>query len=457
MVNRKGVVIMKHSKFLIILFVVLIVLSCKSSGLNEPDKEEPIELGAPTLSSPPDQSTVTVGNPMVQWNIVQLAESYELLIDNSPDFSSPELEVTGLTGAEYKINLPNLTILYWKVRAKAINGAYSNWSTVWSFTIDILGPYPPILFSPPDRGKVIVHTPLLDWSDVSDAVKYELEIDVTDNFSNPIIKIDLLNSYSSQAGPLSDGVHYWRVRCFDVWGNIGGWSDTSSFTVDTFIGGPITDIDGNTYRTIRIGDKWWMAENLKVTHYRNGDNIPIIHDREEWLNNFFYSTESWDACCFYEQSGANRDHYGCLYNGYAVIDDRNIAPIGWHVATDDDWKELELFLGISENDVKQAYRGYAENAGGKLKETGFDHWYEPNSGAINELGFSARGGGYRTSFGNYELLKAITHFYSSTIYYSQDGRRQMGLLVRTLNNNDNGIVRSYMPHSHALSIRCVKD
>lgn len=100
----------------------------------------------------------------------------------------------------------------------------------------------------------------------------------------------------------------------------------------------VTDIDKNVYTTIRIGNQIWMAENLKVTHYRNGDEIPNVRNGKEW------ESLSTGAFCDYDNNPIYGDKYGKLYNFYAVSDDRNIAPRGWHVATDKEWSELQKHL-----------------------------------------------------------------------------------------------------------------
>jgi len=102
------------------------------------------------------------------------------------------------------------------------------------------------------------------------------------------------------------------------------------------LSGTVTDIDGNVYQTIKIGDQWWMAENLKVTHYRNSDPIPHVTDGGTWSYLFT------GAYCEYDNNPANVAIYGRLYNWYAVGDSRNIAPEGWHVPSDDEWKQLEM-------------------------------------------------------------------------------------------------------------------
>jgi uncharacterized protein (TIGR02145 family) len=104
----------------------------------------------------------------------------------------------------------------------------------------------------------------------------------------------------------------------------------------------VTDYDGNVYQIVLIGGQCWMMENLKVTHYRNGDPIPHVPNIGEW-----YGLSS-GAYCDYNNDPGNVETYGRLYNWYAVDDSRNIAPEGWHVPTDDEWKQLEMYLGMSQ-------------------------------------------------------------------------------------------------------------
>ena len=158
--------------------------------------------------------------------------------------------------------------------------------------------------------------------------------------------------------------------------------------------GTMTDQDGNVYKTVKIGDQWWMAENLKVTHYRNGDAIPNITDDDELMN------LTIGAYCAYDNDESYADIYGYLYNGFAVADNRNIAPPGWHVPT---FKEI-FTLGD--------YLGGDNVAGGKLKETGTTHWSTPNTGATNESCFSALPAGY-CSYG-FHNLGNIADFLSAT-------------------------------------------
>ncbi|MCF7815049.1 MAG: fibrobacter succinogenes major paralogous domain-containing protein, partial [Candidatus Cloacimonetes bacterium] len=150
----------------------------------------------------------------------------------------------------------------------------------------------------------------------------------------------------------------------------------------------VTDIDGNVYQTLVLGDQEWMAENLKVTHYRNGDPIPNVTTNSTWAG------LSTNAYCYYDNDPANGDTYGALYNWYAVDDARGLAPEGWHVPTDAEIMELEMYLGMSQQQANSTgYRG--TNEGSKLAG-GYDLWQNGalrNDPEFGSSGFSFLPGG----------------------------------------------------------------
>jgi uncharacterized protein (TIGR02145 family) len=135
----------------------------------------------------------------------------------------------------------------------------------------------------------------------------------------------------------------------------------------------VMDVDGNFYKTIKIGSQTWMAENLKTTRYNNGDSI------NKPLN---WSGDKAGAYGIYDDEPANESVYGLLYNFYTIADPRGLCPTGWKVPGYDEWMVLTNYLG-----------GY-QVAGGKMKETGFDHWTHNVGTATNESGFTALPGGW---------------------------------------------------------------
>ena len=159
--------------------------------------------------------------------------------------------------------------------------------------------------------------------------------------------------------------------------------------------GTMTDIDGNTYKTITIGTQTWMAENLKVTKYNDSTAIPNVTDATAW------SSLTTGAVCTYNNT-TNADTintYGRLYNWYAV-NTAKLCPTGWHVPSDSEWTILNNYL--------------LTNVGGKLKETGTTHWATPNTGATNETGFTALPGGFRDYNGTFNIIGYFGFWWSST-------------------------------------------
>jgi len=157
--------------------------------------------------------------------------------------------------------------------------------------------------------------------------------------------------------------------------------------------GTATDIDGNIYGTVKIGGQVWMAENLRVIRYRNGDAIADVQDPATW------SERESGARCSYENSPENGKKMGQLYNWYAVNDPRDLAPEGWHVATDKEWRELVETLGGN------------ESAGNVMKASG--EWNDSGEKSGKNSGFNALpSGARRDSDGGFVLLGEFARFWT---------------------------------------------
>lgn len=213
-----------------------------------------------------------------------------------------------------------------------------------------------------------------------------------------------------------------------------GKSDTISVEVmDVPAFSTVEDVDGNIYRTVLIDGREWIAENLRVTHFRNGDRIPTCRDSTNW------ETINGPTRCTYGNRGGLSDTYGFLYNYAAIIDNRGIGPEGWHVPDEWEWRSLAEFYGWGE-------------VGGCLKETGNAHWLSPNPGATNESGFSALPGGYRLPEGNFRGLGETAEFWSLTNsnedYYCSFGLYKL--------NSDFSLGCSDVRH-YGYSVRLVRD
>lgn len=197
--------------------------------------------------------------------------------------------------------------------------------------------------------------------------------------------------------------------------------------------GTVTDIDGNIYRTITIGNQVWMADNLEVTHYRNGDTIPCITDTAAW------SSLSSGAHCYYNNDIKNIAGYGRLYNWHAISDSRGIAPEGWHIPDDE---EIATMINSLGGDTISA---------GKMKEGGTAHWLIPNEGAANESGFSALPGGYRFNNGSYHTMGSNGYWWSATRSY------EMYAWSPRLYAGFADVRREPYYQQYGFAVRCIKD
>ena len=196
----------------------------------------------------------------------------------------------------------------------------------------------------------------------------------------------------------------------------------------------VSDIDGNTYEAIAIGNQTWTKKNLIVTKYRNGDVIPQVTDPAAWAN---LTTGAW---CYFNNETANGTVYGKLYNWYAVIDPRGLAPTGYHIPTDSEWTTLTTFLG-------------GENiAGGKMKETGTTFWNSPNTEATNSSNFSGLPGGSRENNGVFTIIRNNGNWWCATENSIDNAWcRNLGY------NYSNCGSYAFNNKRNALSVRCVKD
>ncbi len=210
--------------------------------------------------------------------------------------------------------------------------------------------------------------------------------------------------------------------------------------------GIVSDIEGNEYLTVAIGNQCWMAENLLSATYNNGDEIPNVLPNSEWQE---LSTGAWS---FYNHDGGNEVPFGKLYNWYAVDDNRNVCPSGWHVPSDEEWKILEVTLGMSPEEANEMFwRGGLEGVGSKLKSVGTEHWSIPNADATNESGFTALPGGFRVDSGSFDQIFSNGHFWTSTESSESHAWR------RNLSTVSEGVERLTNNKKSGRAVRCVKD
>lgn len=189
--------------------------------------------------------------------------------------------------------------------------------------------------------------------------------------------------------------------------------------------------ENGKFKTVEIGDQTWMAENLDVSHFRNGDTIPEIKTNEEWKNAGENGQPAW---CYYRNEGFNGEKYGKLYNWYAVNDPRGLAPEGWHVPSDEEWTDLEEYL--------------ASDAGSKMKSTS---GWEKNGNGTNESSFSGLPGGSRDWGGYFDWMGSEGSWWSSTEPNTNYA------WYRYLNYESDGVSRSNWSKRSGFSVRCLSD
>jgi uncharacterized protein (TIGR02145 family) len=223
----------------------------------------------------------------------------------------------------------------------------------------------------------------------------------------------------------------------------------------------LTDIDGNVYPVVRIGNRLWMQKNLTVRRYRNGQSIPLVADSATWKKE---GDNGSGARCWYENDSLrNSSRFGMLYNGFVI--DKGIAPEDWHIPTTSDLDELLNAVGFD---------------GGSLKEAGTLNWTSPNTGATNSTGFTGLPGGRRISQqtnpdmpqrGFLEIGESAFWWTSSIrgSFFSANPRvLNANLSPFALNTNSTEITYSYYPNTNGIfvpensksngySIRCVYD
>jgi uncharacterized protein (TIGR02145 family) len=225
-----------------------------------------------------------------------------------------------------------------------------------------------------------------------------------------------------------------------------GNSNSGSIFNPNLTYGTVSDIDGNTYKTIEIVTQVWMAENLRTTKYRDGSNIPVVTDSTQWANNWNIGNPlQQPMMCWYnnDQATYTTNKFGALYNWYAINPatngNKNVCPTGWHVPSDAEWTTLTTFLGGQ------------SVAGGKMKSTGTQYWISPNTGATNSSGWSGLPGGYRGASGPFATIGYYGGWWSST-----EGSTD-GAWLRLLDYSNGGVNRGNYGKTVGFSVRCVRD
>ncbi|MCK9639352.1 MAG: hypothetical protein M0R39_05525 [Prolixibacteraceae bacterium] len=243
-----------------------------------------------------------------------------------------------------------------------------------------------------------------------------------------------IGNFSSNLTTLAANTTYY-VRAYAINSSGTGYGNEVSFKTTTSGSETVTDIDGNVYHTVTIGTQVWMVENLKTTKYKDGTAIPLVTDNTAW-SYLIAPGYCWNN----NDAATNKSTYGALYNWYAVVDSRNIAPAGWHVPTSDEWATLIHFSGGE------------DRAGGKLKETGTSHWSSPNTGATNETGFTALPGGSRSN-----LDGSFLNVGNNGTWWSFSDYSTTFAFIQSISSGNDDVTAAAVSRGRGYSVRCIKD
>jgi uncharacterized protein (TIGR02145 family) len=208
--------------------------------------------------------------------------------------------------------------------------------------------------------------------------------------------------------------------------------------------GSVTDIDGNIYRTIRIGSREWMAENLRVTHYRDNSDIRFVKNDSDWVN------LRSGGYCVYKNDNSIVRLFGNLYNYYSISNTHEICPEGWHLPSIADINDLSDYLGGK------------STAGIKLKEKGSAHWGTLNYRSTNGSGFTALPGGMRDINSIYHSIGDRTLAYRGGAGYwwcsDHNDRDSAAAWSYCLGSNTDYVLSSdRTPKRLGISVRCVRN
>jgi uncharacterized protein (TIGR02145 family) len=308
-------------------------------------------------------------------------------------------------------------------------------------------PNVPVLLQP-GNGASVYSPATFKWTPQAGDFKYDLYLDA--NTASTLVALNLTTAECTVTNLVIGKTYYWKVK---IKSSITGATATSavrSFTVQNS-GITFTDVDGNVYHTIQIGTQTWMVENLKTTRYRTGEAIGTTTPATKDI----YSETTPKYQWAYNGDENMVAKYGRLYTGYAVADSRNIAPTGWHVASDAEWTTLENYL------IANGYNYDSTTTGNKIAKSlaATTDWYTyTGTGCIgndltknNTSGFTALPGGYRANDGTFFGIGNYGYWWSSTEYGTTNA------WDRRLYYNNFGLVRGYYTKSYGFSVRCVRD
>ena len=245
---------------------------------------------------------------------------------------------------------------------------------------------------------------------------------------------------------------------------------------------PVTSspVQNGPYKTVNIGKQVWMTQNLNVSTFRNGDPIQEAKSAEEWKAAYDNKQPAW---CYYDNDPKNGIKYGKLYNYYAVSDPRGVAPLGFHIPSVSEFKELEAYSESEYNDkyayllgsissnlrsksgwgMKSARCSNCKNASSEYQKIcpkckGTKYYGEENAGGLNNTGFSALPSGIRTfawqeSSVNMHFEGGLNGWYHNANFWSSDP----GYMTIDSQSVIIGLTDEYDKYYYGKSIRCIKN
>ena len=260
---------------------------------------------------------------------------------------------------------------------------------------------------------------------------------------------------STMSGLAPETTYY--VRAYATNGAGTAYGNQEHFTTTPFDPdeGTVTDAEGNTYRTVIIGEQVWMAENLRTGFYRNGNPIAYPgEDNNAWFNN------TTGAYAWYDNDISNKYLYGALYNWHAVNNPNGLCPPGWRVPSNEDWSVLIDYLVDQDEEVNKdnvaamlkSCRQVNSPLGGDCETTQHPRWdSNPAHYGTDDFGFSALPGGFRYSDGRYSNIGSYAGWWTSTRYVAGYAwSREMYQFTSHIGN-----FFDYAPNGY--SVRCVQD
>jgi uncharacterized protein (TIGR02145 family) len=253
-------------------------------------------------------------------------------------------------------------------------------------------------------------------------------------------------SYLTDLTP--DTLYYVRAYATNSVGTAYG-SQVSFATEAGSCPSTVSDIEGNVYNTVLIGEQCWMAENLKTTTYNNNTPIPNVTNAGSWGN------QTSGAYVWYSNDISWKDLYGALYNWYTTVDGNGLCPAGWHVPTDGEWTQLTDFIGgigSPHGSELKSCRQVNSPLGGECQTSDHPRWdASGQSHGTDDYGFSGLPGGFRNDSGEFWSIGGSGVWWSSTAFSSGFSWH------RELTYASGEVWVSHYLKVHGHSVRCIKD